>query len=121
MRIRLASSIDKRSRAETIREFILALARHNLVWYRQQCVPTLIYGTVKYRRSQNDDWLDYPSLLFEGAGDCEDLVAARLAELWYIGVDAQPLVEWQYPTNDWHITILLPDGKIEDPSAIVYA
>lgn len=122
MQINFHASISRPVLAETIRNLVIAMAQHNLAWFRQQSVKPKLYSSgVRYEYTPDDAWLDYPSLLESGVGDCEDLVAARLAELWDQGVNALPFVEWQYPEGNWHITILHPNGKIEDVSKNVYA
>lgn len=71
-------------------------------------------------RARFDEWLDIPSVLDKGCGDCDDLVPWRLAELWRMGVNASAKALHQELSDGsvlFHIRILHRNGEIEDPSA----
>lgn len=64
-------------------------------------------------------WKDFVQVIREGVGDCKDLVAWRVAELWHQGIDAHVVSSIQRQDNGdilYHVQIQLPDGTIEDPS-----
>lgn len=67
-----------------------------------------------------EDWADIPTVLKLGWGDCEDLACWRAAELRIRhGIDAHPQVSCSIQADGsrlYHITVLLPDGRTEDPS-----
>lgn len=70
---------------------------------------------------QEDDWADIYSCLKNGYLDCEDAVAWRCAELWRRGIKALPfpVLESEIKGQLWHMLVIWPDGRIEDPSAIL--
>ena len=87
--------------------------------------PSVYQSGVRYQAEEEDEelWQDVPAALRQGTPDCEDLAAWRVAELIVReGVAAQPRVTAaRQPDGKWlfHITVLRPDGAIEDPSAIL--
>jgi hypothetical protein len=86
-----------------------------------------------------DDWCDAKTVLEQGYGDCEDLAAYFVADMWRTGRTAVPLPrcykcrskrKW-CPTckgpmrkssnaatagDTWHIQVMLGDGRVVDPS-----
>jgi hypothetical protein len=100
-----------------------------------RALPPIYASGVKYRvRGPGEShWLDTPAVLTQGAGDSEDLAAWRAAELRVHGVDAEPVVSWQWTPSSirasgrspnsgrWvaHSAVRHPDGRIEDPSKIL--
>lgn len=101
-------------------------------------VPPLYASRVRYRPRRPDPrtpgsadrWLDMPEVRRLGHGDSEDLAAWRAAELRVHGVDAEPVVGWEWTPpagagrspsarGRWvtHAVVRYPDGRIEDPSA----
>lgn len=72
-------------------------------------------------KTQEDDWADIYSCLKNGYLDCEDAVAWRCAELWKRGIRALPfpVLESEKKGQLWHMLVIWPDGRIEDPSAIL--
>lgn len=51
----------------------------------------------------------------DGYGDCEDLAAARVAELRVkAGIKAVPWLKKK--GKIWHVLVRYPDGTLEDPS-----
>jgi hypothetical protein len=68
-----------------------------------------------------EDWCDIIDVMKQGHADCEDLAAWRVAELRAHGVAARPYVRKPRLLKHkrvlmYHIQVLLPDGRIEDPS-----
>jgi hypothetical protein len=79
-------------------------------------LPLLYSSGVRYRRERGtENWLGPVDVLRLGYGDCEDLVAWRVAELREHGTPAQP---YCYPPRPGlvHCVVRMPDGSIEDPS-----
>jgi hypothetical protein len=70
-----------------------------------------------------EDWKDIPSCLKDGIADCEDLACWRAAELTVrYGVAARPVFTYKVRPNGsylYHITVLYPDGRKEDPSRML--
>jgi hypothetical protein len=107
-------------------EALIAIDR---LWLRSQAstvgaLRRSIYDRgVRYKREERDpetgvrreDWLTYPEIIGNRGGDCEDLAAARVAELREQGVNARPWLSRHGRT--WHVRVMLPNGQLEDPSA----
>lgn len=83
--------------------------------------PSLYDAGVRYRREPDDqeNYQDIARTLQNRAGDCEDLVAWRLAELQEAGEDAHLVVrEFRIDADTmFHILVSRASGEIEDPSA----
>ena len=109
---------------KAIVDLMEGLCRYNLSWikYKRGNVPRLYASGIRYRPERGkEDWLAIPVLLYTREGDCEDLSCYRIAELRYRGVDARPnVIARKVRKGQWkaHARVLLPDGKIEDPSKI---
>jgi hypothetical protein len=103
-------------------------------------MPSLYGSGVFYREEEpgHEDWIDALGVLQQGFADCEDLAAWRAAELRAAGIEAEPVIKWQwlprevmirqgYPGDKlpakgvWlvHCCVRFPDGTIEDPSKIL--
>jgi hypothetical protein len=73
-----------------------AMCAIDLLHLRQQHYPKLYESGVVYRREDGtENWLDIPSVIKAGWGDCEDLVFWRVAELRKDGVKAAPFAKWR--------------------------
>lgn len=90
--------------------------------------PSLYNAGVRYLEEPEgrDEWQDIPDTLERRSGDCEDLACYRVAELRFWGIAARPKVSVQElpdsrgrPVTTYHITVLHPDGREEDPSRIL--
>jgi hypothetical protein len=91
-------------------------------------LPDLYSSGVRYAREPipREDWLDALECFQRRQGDCEDLACWRVAELRLQGIDARPGFvrrrvlgadgAWQ---TIYHIVVLYPDGRIEDPSRLL--
>lgn len=83
--------------------------------------PLLYSGHVRYEAEQGEVFQDLASLAVTGKGDCEDLVAARVAELRSQGIKAMPHLDQSGSTPSggrlFHVVVKLPTGRTEDPSA----
>ena len=73
-----------------------AMCAIDLLHLRQRGYPKLYESGVVYRREDGtENWLDIPSVIKAGWGDCEDLVFWRVAELRKDGVKAAPFAKWR--------------------------
>lgn len=83
-----------------------------------QGVPSLYSSGVKYQREPKgrEDWLTLPLLLERGVGDCEDLAAARAAELRHAGERGARAIVKRVRPGLWHCLVRRADGRLEDPS-----
>lgn len=90
-------------------------------------LPWLYQSGIRYDISQEiergvEEWRDIVDLLKIGYGDCEDLACARVAELRIRqGINARIRISWRKVGNRYiyHVTVVWPDGRIEDPSRIL--
>lgn len=80
-------------------------------------LPSLYKAGVRYREEPwpRERWLTAAQVLKQGHGDCEDLVAWRVAELLESGVEARPAVI-RTSRNVWHVILERGTGEREDPS-----
>ncbi len=87
-----------------------------------------LYESGVYYQSEppgEEEWLDIPSLYRQGFGDCEDLAAALCAEYRCQGIPAVCCIKHKrHDTPNGvvtmvHVMVLMPDGSIEDPSAML--
>lgn len=97
-----------------------ALYLWNCDWLRAHPeAPYFYQAGLRYRREPpgEEDFQPIPRLYARGFGDCEDLSAARAADLTVrFGIAAKPEVIAIKP-GLWHIFVRLPNGAAEDPSA----
>jgi hypothetical protein len=98
---------------------LVALDRQEIRMYRN--IPWLYKSGVRYKREpkipgRTEQWQTITQLIRSGSGDCEDLAAARSAEIQERkGIKAIP---WLLKKgNVWHVVVRYPDGTLEDPSA----
>ena len=72
---------------------------------------------VRYRKEAREVWRHVDDVYKEGWGDCEDLSAARAAELRVSGEDPDAAVRtYKSGPHRYHAIVLRGDGSIEDPS-----
>jgi len=108
--------------AKTLRVLLNALVGLNLSEMSKHNYPPLYRTGVRYRREPQspgryEQWKTIKELVASKHGDCEDLAAARVAELKRQGVRAMIWLSKHGPT--WHVLVRYPDGKIEDPSKVL--
>lgn len=88
-------------------------------------IPPLYQSGVRYRNEPlGYEWFDDILIcLGRGWGDCDDLVAWRIAELREQGELAEIHMVWQpgmqTRTRLFHVLVRRENGEIEDPSAIL--
>jgi hypothetical protein len=90
---------------------------------RDPSIPPLYASGCVYIKEPpgQDDWLDISEIRRLGGGDCEDLVAWRVAELRAAGERARFDVERYLIGRDtvFHIFVRRGDGSAEDPSKLL--
>lgn len=85
-------------------------------------IPPLYEAGVRYEEEPigQEDWQDAATTFRMRYGDCEDLACWRAAEYNVrYGIAAKPTFTYKIRGNGsylYHITVRLPDGRIEDPS-----
>lgn len=115
-------SADTDRSRQALTAFMLGLSIANKTWYETYpATPSLYNSKIVYRAEmKSEDWLDAPSLLARGYGDCEDLACMRIGELQAKGVKALPFITWRRIPGRrgslLHALVRWPDGRIEDPS-----
>jgi len=114
----------RRSYLLTLLEALVAVNRLELREIGPRA-PALYKAGVKYTREKRDpstgmpreEWLTIRQIFERKHADCEDLAAARVAELRNRGVNAR--IWLVRHGRMWHVQVRLPDGTIEDPSRIL--
>lgn len=95
------------------------VARNELVLRADPHAPRLYQSGVVYRQEPRgqENWRTLPELLVAGWGDCEDLSAARAAELRVSGEDPDAIGDvYRSGQRAWHAVVRRGDGSVEDPS-----
>lgn len=90
---------DEADRVRSEKSLLLlmeAMCAIDLLHLRQRTYPKLYESGIVYRREDGtENWLDIPSVIKAGWGDCEDLVFWRVAELRKQGIKAAPFAKWR--------------------------
>jgi len=77
-------------------------------------------GKVRFQREAgpHEEFADVLTVLRRGWGDCDDLVAWRVAELQAKGEKAQVRIYWRVKNGSirMHAQVRRANGRIEDPS-----
>lgn len=123
-KVRLFTGPGDRPRSQTALLWLLeALCKVNQGHLEQKPYPPLYKAGVRYRREDGtEEWMDIPSILASGFGDCEDLACWRVAELRTQGVKASPYARFKLIEGVHHYHALVkrygPNGRtwLEDPS-----
>lgn len=118
----LTAALEIPASAAAMTAALEGLVRLNEWVLTRQPLPPLYRSGVRYvrehkrpRRGAPEQWLRIDQLYRRGRGDCEDLTAARAAELRAAGVQADPYVIRTGPRR-FHALVVFPDGSTEDPS-----
>ncbi len=77
-------------------------------------IPPLYASGVRYQEDAGgrEDWRDLYTILERGAGDCDNLVAWRVAELRAAGKRAEPVIKWQNLPRDLAVSLGYPSRMI---------
>lgn len=108
------------AKREPLLRLLSALVSLNQYEIRTYRLPWLYESGVRYRREKREsgrpeEWKTFRKLVRDGFGDCEDLAAARCAELRERNkIRAVPWLTKRGRT--WHVIVKYPDGTLEDPS-----
>ena len=83
--------------------------------------PALYESGVRYRREPmgEETWQDIPNLIARGYGDCEDLACWLVADRRVRQkIRAKPHLTYRKDGNlyRYHVTVVYPNGLVEDPS-----
>lgn len=106
---------------ETIAAAVSGLTALNRVIRRSRRFPPLYESGIRYREEDGrDDWKHVGRLYADGEGDCEDLTAARAAELCDQGIPAYVAVVETATPGKFHAIVRSAMGD-EDPSRILLA
>lgn len=102
---------------EEIECLLEGLVRLDLSQLRRGLAPPIYSSKVRYKREARgrEDWQSAVAAMRNGGADCEDLAAWCAASYRLAGVDARAIVKQVAPGLK-HCLVLLPDGRIEDPS-----
>lgn len=116
-------SISIEEKVEVLYKLLDALIHANVCWLRRNPGAPLVYSAgVPYTAEPpgRDNWQDIPRTLRLKEGDCEDLAAARVAELRvrFNEPAARPNVIYKQMGRFtlFHIQVVRADGSVEDPS-----
>lgn len=114
---------ETREMSDAVLGFLLtALTAIDLLYLQKNPkTPLLMDSGVVYQEEPPgcEDWANIPLMLKLGWGDCEEISCWRAAELQARGVPARAGFTKQTQADGtmlYHITVILPDGTIEDPS-----
>jgi hypothetical protein len=124
------SQSDRVVSEKTLEILLVALTAANAAYLQAHpSTPRLYDAGVRYVPEDypREEWQGIEALYRAGEGDCEDLACARCAELIvFDGIAARPVFrsrELRRPDGSpfrlYHILVQYPDGRIEDPSAIL--
>lgn len=113
--------LSKGSRIDVLRMAVKVLVHSNRAYLREHPhTPQLYASGVRYLKEADDseNYQDIPRTLELRSGDCEDLVAWRLAELQEAGEDAHVLLrEYRVGADTlFHVLLTRANGDVEDPS-----
>lgn len=104
--------------AATLTAALQGLTALDYVLLGRGSYPQLYRSGVRYQRERlggPEDWQNVAEIFRRGTADCEDLAAARAAELRRLGVPARAVVIRVGP-RQFHAVVDRGDGSYEDPS-----
>lgn len=136
MRLRVAA-VHQCDGAEDLQRLLSAVQAFDEAFLRRHPLTPALYASgVRYRPEAEacavgadllacgeERFLSVPEVIAQGAGDCDDLAPWRAAELRVRhGVEAHAVVfcaRRHGSARLWHCVVSLPDGRTEDPSAVL--
>lgn len=99
---------DRPRSQEALLWMLEALCKINEGHLADRPYPPLYESGVRYEREDGtEEWLDVPSILQAGRGDCEDLACWRVAELRRQGHHAGPYVRYRNRNGVFHYHALV--------------
>lgn len=107
-----------------IRQALEATILANRLYLRLHRVTPLYESGIRYEEEPAnqgyEDFATVPVILKRGWGDCDDVVAWRIAELRNSGESAKVRLKWQYDpalkARMFHVLVRRANGQVEDPS-----
>jgi hypothetical protein len=77
-------------------------------------IPPLYASGVRYKEDPpgQENWKDCLAVLKDGHGDCDRLVAWRVAELRAAGIPAEPIIKWQQVPREIMINMGHPPDMV---------
>jgi hypothetical protein len=105
--------------------YLRGVVLRNRIAIRRGEVGSLYHSDVEYEREpwagEFEEFADCLTVDRRGWGDCDDLVAWRVAELQELGERADVSISCPYPFRKrgilYHAQVRRGDGSLEDPSA----
>lgn len=78
--------------------------------------PPLYLSGVRYKEDPpgEENWKDCPAVLKDGHGDCDRLVAWRVAELQVAGIPAEPIIKWQRVPKNVMVSLGHPSHMVPE-------
>lgn len=112
------ATIEIPSTSAAIQAAVTGLALVSLSQMRARPLPPLYSGRVRYLRepARRERWQTAAETAQRGVGDCEDLAAYRVAELWRQGEKGARVVVRRINPQLMHVYVARADGTKEDPS-----
>jgi hypothetical protein len=79
-------------------------------------LPPLYASGVRYKEDPpgQENWKDIPAVLSDGHGDCDRLVAWRVAELRVRGIKADPIIKWRTVPKDVMVSLGHPPNMVPE-------
>jgi hypothetical protein len=110
-----------------IKEALEALILANQLYLRLHHAPALYESGIRYEEEPAgqpyEDFSSIPVVISRGWGDCDDVVAWRIAELRQAGESAKVRLKWEpdltRAVRMYHVMVRRADGSIEDPSLLL--
>lgn len=108
-KVKLFRDDEDRARSQQALLWMLeALCKINEGHLAERPYPLLYESGVRYQREDGtEEWLDIPSIIDAGWGDCEDLACWRVAELRHQGHRAGPYVRFRRIDGVFHYHALV--------------
>ena len=114
---------DSEAFARTARALLEGVAFANQEHIARHGAPLLYESGARYLREPAgvETFVDIPTVLAQGGGDCAHLAAYRVAELRAAGIPARFRLIWQRAQDGrrvFHVQVRTPKG-VEDPSVLL--
>lgn len=119
MGVRVSIDLGHKPSPALVQAALLGLAAASFRMMQKRPLPMLYASGVRYVREPRgrERWQTAEETADRKQGDCEDLVAYRVAELWSLGERAARPYCYSPRPGLIHCQVKRADGSIEDPSA----
>lgn len=128
-RLRSFDVLEPPQKVQVLVQLLEGLILANRLYLRAEPrAPGVYEAGLRYQLEApgTDEWQDIPETLRRRTGDCEDLVAYRVAWLRerHEDIGAVPLITFRMLTDPrtgdlvtlYHVQVMHSDGSVEDPS-----